>query len=47
MKKVLKVVAVVAFLAGILSALKIWGSKKNDPDIFDDEDDEEELWEEE
>lgn len=46
MKKVLKVVAVVAFVAGILSALKIWGSKKNDPDIFDEEDDEE-LWEEE
>ena len=43
MKKVLKVVAVVAFVAGILSALKIWGSKKNEPNIFDDE----ELWEEE
>lgn len=46
MKKVLKFVAAVAFVAGILSALKIWGSKKNEPDIFDEEDDEE-LWEEE
>lgn len=45
MKKVLKVVAIVAFVAGILSALKIWGSK-NESDIFDEEDDEE-LWEEE
>ena len=46
MKKVLKVVAAVAFVAGVLSALKIWAYKKNEPDIFD-EDDDEELWEEE
>lgn len=48
MKKVLKVVAAVAFVAGVLSTLKIWGSKKkNEPDIFDEDDDDEELWEEE
>lgn len=48
MKKVLKVVAAVAFVAGVLSALKIWAYKKtNEPDIFDEDDDDEELWEEE
>lgn len=48
MKKVLKVVAAVTFVAGVLSALKIWAYKKtNEPDIFDEDDDDEELWEEE
>jgi len=48
MKKVLKIVAAVAFVAGVLSALKIWAYKKtNEPDIFDEDDDDEELWEEE